>query len=256
MSGFEVKNLGFTIAGRQLLNQVNLHLVPAQVTAIIGTNGAGKSTLLHHLTGEVSPTVGEVVFQGKPLSAWSIEALAQKRAVLAQSVNLNFPLSVVEVIELGLEVVGGDAAFRQQRLAALLQWFDLQDLQHQNYLTLSGGEQQRVQLARVFAQLHPERLAESWLLLDEWSEGLDLRHQKQVGQLLRQHAEAGVGVLMILHDLNLVSQWADSVVGLKQGEVVFHAPIEAALQAERLSELFGVEIVVMQQTGRRCIQVK
>lgn len=252
----KVENLGFKVADKPLLRGITHTFEAGSITAVMGTNGAGKSTLLHCLSGDLSPTEGEVWFQGKPLSQWRIEALAERRSVLGQGVDFAFPFSVAEVVSLGLEGGALSSSQQQQRLQALLADFDLLALKDHSYLTLSGGEKQRVQLARVFAQLSPDQLAQSWLFLDEWSEGLDLKHQKQVGQLIWQMARSGVGVVMILHDLNLVSQWAEHCLCLQQGQVVAEGQVTEVLQSEILSWVFEVPIEALHQGERICIQVK
>ena len=255
-NGFVVNQLGVKVADQRLLQGIDYAFQPGRITAIIGTNGAGKSTLLHCLSGDLLPSEGEVCFQGRPLTQWPIPELAEYRSVLTQGIDFAFPFTVSEVVALGLESGNLSNSQREQRLQALLDDFDLGALKDHSYLTLSGGEKQRVQLARVFAQLSPERFDQSWLLLDEWSEGLDLKHQKQVGQQIRQLADRGVGVVMILHDLHLVSQWADECLGLQRGRLLAKGLVSEVLQSETLSQLFEVPIEVSYPHGRICIQVK
>ncbi len=208
----------FSRRGRAIMNGVDFSVAPGKIVAIVGPNGAGKSTLLKLLSGEIAPTGGEIRLDGRPLGDWPAHALARRRAVLPQSASVSFPFTVAEIVALGAlgrpdaggtgnpgrkgAEVGGASEFR----GAV-------------YDELSGGERQRVQLARVFAQLWSGG-ENGYLLLDEPTSNLDLSHQLLTLELARKHAEAGAGVICVLHDLNLASMAADEIVALKDGRVV------------------------------------
>ncbi|WP_178862071.1 ATP-binding cassette domain-containing protein [Thiomicrorhabdus cannonii] len=245
----------FEAQGQSLLKGVCGEFSGGCIHAIVGQNGAGKTTLLRCLSKELTPQAGQISLQQRALRDWSFAELAQRRAVLSQQQELAFSFSVTQLIELGLEVAGGRFEQRQSRLQVLLELCDLQALAQRNILTLSGGEQKRAQLARVLAQIWPDdwqndaAFAGKWLFLDEWSDGLDLKHQVQIGCLLKQLAAKGLGVVMILHDLNQVAQWADEVLLLKQGEVMAQGDTQAMLTQANLLTVMDVEVAILPASG-------
>lgn len=231
--------------GRQwLLEQVSLALRPGELLALLGPNGAGKSTLLRLLTGEARPTRGGITLDGRPLQDWPSRALARRRAVLPQSSVLAFPFTVLEVVLLGRtpHCVGSererDRDIAWQALAAA----DIVPLAERLYTTLSGGERQRVQLARVLAQIwEPPRDGEvRYLLLDEPVASLDLAHQHGVLALTHRLSREGVGVLAVLHDLNLAAQYADRVAMLASGRLQAVGAPRQVLTEERVEQVFRV----------------
>ncbi|MBD3754740.1 MAG: ATP-binding cassette domain-containing protein [Gammaproteobacteria bacterium] len=241
----------FEVQGNALLKGVSGVFSSGRIHAIVGQNGAGKTTLLRCLSKELTPQAGQISLQQRDLRDWTFAELAQSRAVLSQQQELAFAFSVTQLIELGLEVAGGNPAQRQARLQTLLEVCDLQALADRNTLTLSGGEQKRAQLARVLAQLWPDdwqgeqAFAGKWLFLDEWSDGLDLKHQVQLGCLLKQLAAKGLGVVMILHDLNQVAQWADEVLLLRQGEVMAQGSVHCMLTEAHILSALDVNVAIL-----------
>jgi iron complex transport system ATP-binding protein len=232
---------------RVLLDRVSLTLAPGRVTAIAGPNGAGKSTLLRVLAGELSPDSGAVSYHGRPLAAWQPAKLARHRAVLPQESDLRFPFRVEEVVRLGRipHPGGGDTEHDRVLTRAALARVDLSDLAERIYPTLSGGEKQRVHLARALVQLQPSpgiiAPAGRVLLLDEPTASLDLSHQHSVLALARDLARREqVAVLAILHDLNLVLTYADDLVVLDRGLVVSAGPAHQTLTSELIHTVFGI----------------
>ncbi|MDF3057054.1 MAG: hemin transporter ATP-binding protein [Rariglobus sp.] len=230
-----------------LLDRVSLALAPGRVTAVVGPNGAGKSTLLRLLSGELSPDGGLVRFLDRPLSAWPAAELARHRAVLPQESDLHFPFRVEEVVRLGRipHSGGGDSAADHALARTLLARVDLTAFADRFYPTLSGGEKQRVHLARALAQLQPDPAAPPpaarALLLDEPTASLDLAHQHAVLALARDLARREhVAVLAILHDLNLVLAYADDLVVLSRGRVAASGPVASTLAPTLIHEVFRI----------------
>lgn len=244
--------------GRALLRDVVLSLAPGQILALLGPNGAGKSTLVRVASGELSPDSGGVWMDGQQLSAIPRQALARRRAVLPQTCNVGFPMTAAEVVALGRSPHARTALRRDNDAAVerAMARADVLSLRDRSYSTLSGGEQQRVHLARVFCQLDGK--AESGtrcLMLDEPTSSLDLSHQHQMLQAVRVMADEGVAVLAVLHDLNLAAYYADRIAILRGGVVrALGAPSEV-LRAELLETLFNVSAAILPGPGGRPIVV-
>ncbi|MEX0446642.1 heme ABC transporter ATP-binding protein [Xenorhabdus sp. SGI246] len=239
----EAKNLNYFIGQRQIIKEVSLSIHQGEVVAIIGPNGAGKSTLLRLLTGYVSPNSGECLLQGIPLPQWPTQKLARIRAVMRQYSSLSFPFSVEEIIAMGR--VPHENAHKQIAIDEAIALTECEELRHRNYQQLSGGEQQRVQLARTLAQLwHPEP-TESCLFLDEPTSALDLYHQQHtlrlVHNLTRQHPLA---VCCVLHDLNLAALYADKIILLHQGKLVASGTPQDVLRNDILKQWYRADLGV------------
>jgi iron complex transport system ATP-binding protein len=208
--------------------------------------------LISVLAGDRRPQSGSLTIAGRPLGTWRALELARRRAVLTQSPVLEFGFSAGEVVELGrlpfagtAEAVDDDAA-----LDAVRRRLDLASLWGQPFPSLSGGERQRVQLARVLAQLWRRRGGEPrTLLLDEPTSALDLRHRAGVLEVARELAADGVGVLAVLHDLNLAARMADDAVLLRDGCVLAAGPCASVLTAERLEACFDVPVELVARPG-------
>lgn len=232
---------------RALLDRVSLALAPGRVTALVGPNGAGKSTLLRILSGELAPDSGRVAFLDRQLSAWPVAALARHRAVLPQESDLAFPFRVEEVVRLGRipHPGGGDSATDHALARAALAQVDLESFADRLYPTLSGGEKQRVHLARALAQLQPDPASSPpvarALFLDEPTASLDLAHQHSVLALARALARReNVAVFSVLHDLNLALAYADDLLALVSGRIVAAGPVSTTLTPKLVREVFGI----------------
>ncbi len=242
-------NAGVHKRGRHLLQNLSAQLQPNRLTVLLGPNGAGKSTLLRLLSGEIAPDSGRVFLDGRPLADFSPDALARHRAVVSQHSDLAFAYPVEQIVALG-RLPWRHASAREnhsiveQAMAAV----GLSPLRHRSYLSLSGGEKQRTHIARALAQLWPEpgRAQPRYLLLDEPSSALDLFHQHQLLQLLRQWSGEGCSVLAILHDINLAERYADDIWMLKQGRLVGAGPRQQVMLAPRLSDCYGLPLRALQ----------
>lgn len=225
-------------AGHVLLDLPALRVAPGQVLAVLGANGAGKSTLLRCLAGEMRPDAGGVTLLGRALPRWGAREMARHRAVMPQASALAFPLRAREVVALGRIPWGGGAAGLEAALAAA----GAEHLADRWYGTLSGGEAQRVQLARVLAQLHGTPPERSLLLLDEPTASLDLRHQHRILQVAQARAAEGAAVVMVLHDLHLAARHATHVLLLRGGAPLAIGPVREMLDAPLLSATYGIRL--------------
>ncbi|MBB5753095.1 heme ABC transporter ATP-binding protein [Prosthecomicrobium pneumaticum] len=243
----EVQSLTIRIRGRTLLDRVTTAAAPGEVTVVVGPNGAGKSTLLKAICGDLAPASGAVRLDGTPIAAMRAAELAARRAVLPQSSALAFPFTVYEVVRLGLRAGGRLGGSEERALVAeALARVDLAGFGGRFFQELSGGEQQRVHLARVLAQVR-EPVVDGrprWLLLDEPTSSLDLRHQLSTLDVARDFAAAGGGVIAVLHDLNLAALYADRLVVVHRGTIAADGPPAAVITDEMMARVFGVRIRV------------
>ena len=259
---------------RQILSDIDLSLPAGQVIGVLGANGAGKSTLLAALAGELSPSVGSVTLNGRLLSAWPAVELASCRAVLPQSPSLQFDLPVATVIGMGAypharytrtgaprtdsrDTAQAAIAEDQRILQRVLALADVQDLYGRRYRLLSGGEQQRVHLARVLYQLLLARQGREESRVkrhDEHNARQDPRHQLHLLSAVHTLAhEENVAALVIVHDLNLAAGCCDRLLLLGQGRVAACGTPAQVLTPDTLRQVYGVEATVLphpNQPGR------
>lgn len=233
-----------------VLAQVDAALQPGRVTAIVGPNGAGKSTLLSVLLGLRRAAAGAVLLDGQPLARISAPLLATRVAYMAQDTQLAFNFLVHEVVQMGrYPHRHAPSAQEAQIVQQALHSTGVAHLAQRDMATLSGGERARVHLARALAQVwQPQRAGPSWLLLDEPMAALDLQHQHGGMQLLHaQAALGGLGVVVVLHDLNLALRYADDVLLLAgppkagQGSAAVFGPKHEVLSAARIAQVWGVQ---------------
>ncbi len=235
-------DIGVHLGGKDLLRDVTLQLLPGRFTAVLGPNGAGKSTLLSVLSGQRRPSHGQVLLDGRALESFAPAELALRRAVMPQESAVAFDFTAREVVALGRfphrrHPVPEEEQIIDQAMALT----DVAALAGRVLNTLSGGEKARAHLARVLAQLWHSRAdgAARWLLLDEPTAALDLSHQHAAMRLLRARAAEGMGVVAVLHDLNLALRYADEVVVVSAGRAALHGPAAELLQPALIEEVWG-----------------
>ncbi|QXT38956.1 heme ABC transporter ATP-binding protein [Gymnodinialimonas ceratoperidinii] len=228
---------------KPILHGIDMAAPAGAFTAIVGHNGSGKTTLLRAITQEVDYG-GRVLLDGRDIRGLQGWELAARRAVLPQASRISFPFTVREIVRLGL-MAGRDGADRTLPSKALAR-VGLAGFEGRYYHELSGGEQQRAQLARVLCQVW-EPVAEGaprWLLLDEPVSSLDIGHQLEVMEIVRDYAEAGGGVIAVMHDLNLTSMFADHVVLLAGGRCLASGAPADVFTDQTLSAAYGCNLRV------------
>ncbi|MEM7657925.1 MAG: heme ABC transporter ATP-binding protein [Bacteroidota bacterium] len=242
----EVQRLSVQLHRGFRLDNLEFRLEEGSVTAIIGPNGAGKSTLIRLLAGDLPITSGSIRWQGKELTQFHPKEIAQERAVLTQKMHLSQAFTAEEVVLMGRYPhfnhfpQPADLAITK----AAIHRGELQALAHRSYHQVSGGEQQRIQLARAFAQIGGNN-GPYLLLLDEPLNNLDLRYQHHLLQQTRDFASEGNCVLIVMHELNLASQYADQLLLLDQGKQIAVGSPEAVCQSELLSEVYQYPLLAL-----------
>ncbi|GAA4308991.1 heme ABC transporter ATP-binding protein [Compostibacter hankyongensis] len=221
------------------------------LTVVLGPNGAGKSTLLRILAGELRETYNRIRINGRLLEHFSPQEAALQRAVLTQHYSVNLPFSCEEIIMMGRypHFRHAPAAPDMAIVRECMEETGVSAFAKRLFNTLSGGEQQRVQLTRVLTQLYPGTRKSSWrqkmLLLDEPTSSMDYPYQHRCMQLLRQLARKGCTVVAVLHDLNLAAQYADMILLLRDGHLLHDAAPAEVLQPHLVSLAYGMDIDVL-----------
>lgn len=224
------------------LHDVDVQVEPGQLLVVAGPNGSGKSTMFRSLLGLVHMQAGSVVIDDRPLAAWRRNELARTVGALPQREEPAFPQSVAEAVMLGrwarLGPVAPVGTADHAAVARALEQCGITALSHRTTDTLSGGEWQRVRLARALAA-EPR-----YLLLDEPATALDLAHEMAVLELLRQLADSGLGIMAITHHLNAAVQYADRVLLLERGQVAAVGMPSEVLTADTVSDVFNWPVQV------------
>lgn len=243
----EARNVSVAIDRKRIITNVDFDVKPGEVAAIVGPNGSGKTTFLKAASGDL-PFTGGIAINGRDITTMKAWEAASLRAVLPQAMALSFPFTVREVVRLG--VVGGrtgalagqDEALPERALARV----DLEGFAGRFYQELSGGEQQRVQLARVLCQVWSPVLGGSarYLFLDEPVSSLDIKHQILIMNIARDFSRRGGGVIAILHDLNLTAMFADRIFLMHRGGVAASGSPSQVLTDALISDVFDCPLKV------------
>jgi iron complex transport system ATP-binding protein len=242
-------NLVFRAGRRVLIDGVSASFEPARLHLIIGPNGAGKSTFIRLLARLLRPGEGQVLYDGHDVARRNERELAKCRAVLSQAVEVAFSLPVRELVLMGRypHFTARPGAGDLHVCEEVMQFFDVAEMANRSYGTLSGGEKQRVQFARVLAQIwRPLDGATRLLFLDEPLTFLDIRHQIDFMEKVRAFASQNdVVVVGVVHDLNLAAQFADRLLLLHEGRILADGATRDVLTEEHLRTAFAVAPVLL-----------
>ncbi|RYY88885.1 MAG: heme ABC transporter ATP-binding protein, partial [Chitinophagaceae bacterium] len=247
----EARDLLYRVGKKVLLSETSLDFAPGRFHVIMGPNGAGKTTLLQLLAGELKPASGTVTLNGQSVAAFSPLELARQRAVLSQHYALQFPIGVREVVRLGRYPHAGVLPRKEEEdlINACLEALDMLDFSERDYNTLSGGEAQKVQMARVLAQLGGTDAIAKLLFLDEPVSHLDVQFQQRLLQSARSLATRGNTVIAVLHDINLALRYADRLLFLKEGSLHYDINDPALLTTAMIEDVFAVRTKLVAQDG-------
>ena len=238
----ELRDLSFAYpAGRPLIEGLSFTFRSGGICAVLGPNGTGKTTLLKLLLGILKPSSGEMLLSGMPIGRMTAQRRARKLAYIPQDVSLRFPLSVFEFVLLGRKpwFVWGPSPSDVALTGTVLSRLDLDALAERPLANLSGGQRQKVALARALVQ------ETDWLLLDEPTSSLDLRHQVEVLTTARRVAtKQGKGVILSMHDINLAARYADTILLMKDGGIVASGAPADVLTGERIASVYGLPFLL------------
>ena len=238
-----LNNVTVTRRKRNVLHNVTCQVPEGKLIVLVGENGAGKSTLIHTIAGNLH-FQGQLSLKGRCIRQWSEAELACLRAVMTQQNALNFQLGVPELIAMGRFPIAESEQQKRQRVAEFIDHLDLHKLVNRHTGQLSGGELQRVNIARSFAQLDAftKQKHSKLLLLDEPTSALDLHFQHHLMQLVRKFTSMGNTAIVAIHDLNLASLYADEVMLLSGGELIRFGAKDTVLTPEFLEPVYGTHM--------------
>lgn len=231
-----VRNVHYSIDKKEILKGVSLDVYDSQFVTIIGPNGCGKSTLLKNVYRVAKPSEGEILLNGKDINGYSLKESAKEMAVVSQFNELAFDCTVYDVVSLGrtphLKALEREHASDKEIIEEAIKAVGLEEKKEQSYLSLSGGEKQRVVLARAIAQ-RPKLM-----ILDEPTNHLDVRYQLQILTLVKN---LGISVLAVLHDVTMAYRYSDVIYLMKEGKFIHHGPPNEVITKKNIEETFDVE---------------
>ena len=243
----EVENLAVNLGNKDIVKNVSLDVEKGEFVGIIGPNGSGKSTILKTLYKILKAKNGQIFLDGKNISNMSIKSLAKEQAVLSQFNEYNFEFKVEDIVIMGRNPYKGlfelDTKEDYEIVLQCLKKVDMENYKDRNFSTLSGGEKQRVLLARAIAQ------KTDLLILDEPTNHLDIKYQIQILDLVKS---LGITVVAALHDLNLAAMYSDKIYAINDGKIVAFGKPEEVLTKDLIKNIFEVnsEVSIHPITGK------
>ena len=238
-SFIETRNLSYNVNGKAILSDINLRLNKGKLVGIIGPNGAGKSTFMKLITNVLKPSIGAIYLDNENISHYPIKELNKKIAYLPQNVTFNFPFKVLEIVLMGrypyLGRLQNENKSDNKIALKSLELVNMEKFKDRNILTLSGGEQQRVSLAKIITQ------QTDFLFLDEPISNLDINHQLIVMELLKSLASEGKGTYVVLHDIRLANKYCDKIIIFNEGKIAYKGIPNVILNEQIISSVFKVK---------------
>ena len=242
------ESIDINLNKREILKNISIEVKEKEILSIIGPNGAGKSTLLKSLAGDINPTNGNIFYDGININQIDIQERAFTRSVMSQLQPIAFDFSVKEIVEMGW-IDRGESKYADQfddAVQEVILKCGVKDLIDRNFNTLSGGEQRRIHFARTLLQLwRPSNSSDpKYLFLDEPTANLDLTYEIKLLNIVKDVAQEGAGVILVLHDLNLAAKFSDKVAILKGGLLIDIGLPKDILKSTLLSDIYEIKVEV------------
>ncbi|MEP6713613.1 MAG: heme ABC transporter ATP-binding protein [Ferruginibacter sp.] len=244
----KTEKIYFSIHKKEILKNISAAFLPGEFNMILGPNGSGKSTFLKIFSGEIHSNKGTVLYDDVSIATIKKDALAKVRAVMSQQPELSFPLTVDEVVMMGRypHFTFNPNKKDENICNEVMQRMNVNIFKERNYLTLSGGEKQRVQFARVLAQIWEKpATGYRYLFLDEPLTNLDINYQQEFLQVAREFAKNDTVLVAVMHDINLAVQYGDKLFFLKEGELVAQGKPKDILTEDLIEQVFLVKSTII-----------
>ncbi|MBX9181937.1 iron ABC transporter ATP-binding protein [Streptococcus anginosus] len=247
----QLKNVGKSFGNQAILEDIQLNISPSKFTAFIGPNGAGKSTLLSIMSRLLKKDQGFLSIKGKEIEAWNSKELAKELTILKQKINYQSKLTVEELVSFGRFPYSQDRLTKEdfKKVEQALEYLDILDLRNRFIDTLSGGQLQRVFIAMVLTQ------DTDFILLDEPLNNLDIKQSISMMKILRSLVDdLGKTIIIVIHDINIASQYVDEIVAFKDGKVFYQGTTNQVMRKEILDPLYEMDITLSEINGKKvCI---
>ena len=243
----KVKEMEFSYASTPVLENVCMELAPSEILGIVGPNGAGKSTLLRCIDRILKPQRGSILLDGQEIKEMSRMEIARRMGYVPQTSTRVFPATVFDTVLMGRRPHLGWRSNEQdvEKVLEVLKLLDIVEFALRDFNEISGGQQQKVLIARALAQ------EADILLLDEPTSNLDIRHQLEAMDIIKKLVkEKGISAIMAIHDLNLGSRYSDRIIMLNGGTIIDAGNPASVLTPENIKQVYGVEAVVRNESGR------
>lgn len=245
----EAKNISFNVGKKVILRDISTSFPPGKLTVILGPNGSGKSSLIKVLSGVIKKYKGEVLIKNQDIISFSELERAKFRSVLLQSIEVSLPFKVQEIVMLGrYPYIRRQTTNRDNEICfSALKTCGVSHLKNAIYANLSGGEKQRVQFARILAQIgYDNKEIPKILFLDEPTNSLDIKHQISLLDIAKDFAKKGNTVIVVLHDLNLAMDYAEHIIFLKEGSKIAEGKKEEVMTESFLKKIYEIEIEIFE----------
>lgn len=247
----QLKNVGKSFGNQAILEDIQLNISPSKFTAFIGPNGAGKSTLLSIMSRLLKKDHGFLSIKGKEIEAWNSKELAKELTILKQKINYQSKLTVEELVSFGRFPYSQDRLTKEdfKKVEQALEYLDILDLRNRFIDTLSGGQLQRIFIAMVLTQ------DTDFILLDEPLNNLDIKQSISMMKILRSLVDdLGKTIIIVIHDINIASQYVDEIVAFKDGKVFYQGTTNQVMRKEILDPLYEMDITLGEINGKKvCI---
>ncbi|WP_054742783.1 ABC transporter ATP-binding protein [Cellulosilyticum ruminicola] len=241
----EIKNLNYQIGQKHILKDINYKFLQGKIYGIIGPNGAGKSTILKHIMGMISPSKSTIFYEGKDIKSFKVKDYAKHISYVFQENPRDLDFTVYEILQMGrytyMDLMGDLKEKDETLIKQVMEDLNLEGIRDVSIKNLSGGEAQKVFIARALVQDTP------YLLLDEPTSMLDIHNSVELMHLIQQIKEKrNLTIIMVLHDLNLAFGTCDEMLILKDGTLVISGPTQEVLQNPILQETYNYKIHLIQ----------